>query len=402
MSSEAEAEHPAVQDLVKLLSIRTISATGPEGSYAEAAAFLKGLCEESGLATQIVELVAGYPMVWAKWEGSDPRAKSILLNSHYDVVPAVDEMWGSDPFKGTVRPDASGRACIYGRGAQDMKCVCIWYVHAIRELKAAGYVPPRTVWLSFVPDEEVGGVRGLKALVDSDVFRAANVGMALDEGLANPSDKFTLFYSERVIWWLRIRATGATGHASRFVQGAATHKLMAAVQRFLAFREEQEAKLNSHRCNCRLGDVTTLNLTMLRAGVSNDGGETFALNVLPTEAEAGFDIRIPPTVPLAEFEERVKEWTKEEGLAYEFIFRTPAHAVCSTDPDACPWWKGILDGVKAAGIEYDTAIFPAGAWWSARDAVLAPSDSCTPTPTSQHPMPATYASPAYRRTASPP
>jgi hypothetical protein len=48
------------------------------------------------------------------------------------------------------------------------------------------------------------------------------------------------------------------------------------------------------KCGMTLGDVTTLNLTMLKAGVTTDG-QTFQMNVIPTEAEAGFDIRIPPS-----------------------------------------------------------------------------------------------------------
>lgn len=39
-----------------------------------------------------------------------------------------------------------------------------------------------------------------------------------------------------------------------------------------------------------LGDVTSLNLTMLEGGVS--------FNVVPSEMAAGFDVRIPPTVDL--------------------------------------------------------------------------------------------------------
>lgn len=31
-----------------------------------------------------------------------------------------------------------------------------------------------------------------------------------------------------------------------------------------------------------------------QAGVTSDGGKTYALNVIPIEAKAGFDIRISP------------------------------------------------------------------------------------------------------------
>lgn len=41
---------------------------------------------------------------------------SLLLNSHYDVVPVLLEHWDVDPFE-AVRKDGK----IYGRGTQDMK-----------------------------------------------------------------------------------------------------------------------------------------------------------------------------------------------------------------------------------------------------------------------------------------
>lgn len=53
-----------------------------------------------------------------------------------------------------------------------------------------------------------------------------------------------------------------------------------------------------------LGDVTTVNLTMLQSGVSSNGGKSFTLNVVPSEATAGFDIRISPDMDLDEFEVR--------------------------------------------------------------------------------------------------
>jgi aminoacylase len=56
------------------------------------------------------------------------------------------------------------------------------------------------------------------------------------------------------------------------------------------------------------GDVTTLNLTVLKAGMSTDGGKTFAFNVVPNEAEAGFDIRVPPSVPSADVTAMLDEW----------------------------------------------------------------------------------------------
>lgn len=48
-------------------------------------------------------------------------------------------------------------------------------------------------------------------------------------------------------------------------------------------------RLNTSEC-LTLGDVTTVNLTMLKGGV--------AYNVIPSEMDITFDLRIPPTVNL--------------------------------------------------------------------------------------------------------
>lgn len=63
-----------------------------------------------------------------------------------------------------------------------MKCVGMQYLEAIRRLKASGFKPTRTVYLSFVPDEEIGGHDGAEKFAESDIFKALNVGIVLDEG----------------------------------------------------------------------------------------------------------------------------------------------------------------------------------------------------------------------------
>lgn len=49
-------------------------------------------------------------------------------------------------------------------------------------------------------DEEVGSKNGMGAFVETDMFKRLNVGFCLDEGLANPTDAFTVFYGERSAW----------------------------------------------------------------------------------------------------------------------------------------------------------------------------------------------------------
>jgi len=51
-----------------------------------------------------------------------------------------------------------------------------------------------------ISDEEIGGKDGMAKFVNTSDFLELNVGFALDEGMADPSDQFPLFYGERSIW----------------------------------------------------------------------------------------------------------------------------------------------------------------------------------------------------------
>lgn len=348
-----------VQDAFReFLRIRSVSAEGSSGAYELASKWIVDYTRNTiGLASvQVMEYVKGKPVVTIEWPGSQPQLPRILLNSHYDVVPAMQEYWDTCPFA-AARDHTSGR--IYGRGTQDMKCVCVQYLTAIARLRRAGFKPIRTVYLSFVPDEEIGGFDGINRLLASDEWKSIQpVGLALDEGLANPKDAFTVFYGERLPWWLLVRAEGSTGHGSRFIKGTAVEKLMTICNKALAFRKEQEEALGhtggcSHASAKKLGDVTTLNLTMLKAGVpmpSEGGGqkgkhERYALNVIPTEARAGFDVRINPQTRKEDLQARLEEWCSEEGVSWEVAdWTTPldAHYLTSVDREKNPWWGVFL------------------------------------------------------------
>ena len=46
-------------------------------------------------------------------------------------------------------------------------------------------------------EEEMGGAEGMGMFVKTPTFKKMNVGFSLDEGYANPTEKFTVFYGER-------------------------------------------------------------------------------------------------------------------------------------------------------------------------------------------------------------
>ncbi|KAJ3602019.1 hypothetical protein NHX12_029779 [Muraenolepis orangiensis] len=297
-------EDPSVSLFREYLRLKTVH---PEPDYDAALRFLDRIAEELDLPVKKIEVFPRRVVTIMTWEGTNPALKSILLNSHTDVVPVFQEHWKYDAFAGVK--DAEGN--IYGRGTQDMKCVTIQYIQAVRRLKAEGSQPMRTVHLMFVPDEEVGGQKGMETFVTRPEFQKLNIGFALDEGLANPGEAFTVFYGERNPWWITIHCPGSPGHGSRFVENTAAEKLRNIINSFMDFREKEKLRLNTSRC-LTLGDVTTVNMTMVKGGV--------AYNVIPAEMDVSFDLRIPPTENLEEFEKQIKLWCEEagEGITYEF------------------------------------------------------------------------------------
>lgn len=109
--------------------------------------FLKKIIEDIGLEHKTLELAANRPLLIGTWKGTDSSLPSILLNSHTDVVPVFADKWKHDPF-GAFK-DEQGK--IHGRGTQDMKCVTIQYLEAIKNLKAQGIKLKRTIHLTFMP-----------------------------------------------------------------------------------------------------------------------------------------------------------------------------------------------------------------------------------------------------------
>lgn len=136
------------------------------------------------------------PIVVITWKGSEPDLPAIMLNCHMDVVPVDTKKWDHPPFAAYM--DEEGR--IFARGAQDMKCLGTQYLAAIRELKKKGVQLKRTLHLTFVPDEEIGGEFGVKAFVHTPEFKELNIGFAIDEGTPEEDEVYKVYYAEKTMW----------------------------------------------------------------------------------------------------------------------------------------------------------------------------------------------------------
>ncbi|CAN0915297.1 ACY1, partial [Linum grandiflorum] len=204
------------------------------------------------------------PVLIVTWAGSDPSLPSILLNSHLDSVPAEPSKWTHPPFS-AVR-DQDGR--IFARGAQDYKCIAIQYLEAIRNLIRDGFLPVRTVHISYVPDEEIGGQDGAEKFVASKVFDELRVGFMLDEGQASVNDEFRVFYADRCPWKVIIKASGQPGHGSRLYDNGAMENLMKSVEVISRFRESQFDVVKAGKA--ANSAVISVNPVYLKAGICNE------------------------------------------------------------------------------------------------------------------------------------
>ncbi|XP_009620561.1 uncharacterized protein LOC107828516 [Nicotiana tabacum] len=356
-ATAAEEASTIISRFQQYLQINTAQ---PQPNYYEAAEFITSQAKSLNLESQTLELVKGKPLILLKWAGKDPSLPSVLLNSHTDVVPSEHHKWAHPPFSAHLDP-ASGN--IYARGSQDMKCVGLQYLEAIRKLKASGFQPTRTVYLSFVPDEEIGGDDGAGKFVDSDVFVKMNVGIVLDEGLPSPTENYRAFYGERSPWWLVVKAVGAPGHGAKLYDNTATENLLKSIETIRRFRAAQfdlvKAGLKAE------GEVISVNMVFLKAGTPSPSG--FVMNLQPSEAQAGFDIRVPPTADQASLEKRIaEEWAPaSRNMTFEFKQKVSVNdkfgrpAITAVDSSNV-WWALLEESiVKANAGVGKPEIFPA-------------------------------------------
>lgn len=188
--------------------------------------------------------------------------------------------------------------------------------------------------------------------VESNEFRELNVGFVMDEGQASTNDDFRVFYADRSPWHLIIRAKGAPGHGSRMFDNGAMENLMKSVEMITKFRESQFDVVKAGRA--AISEVISVNPVYLKAGIPSPTG--FVMNMQPSEAEAGFDVRLPPTADPDLVKRRIaEEWAPAiRNMTYEIIEKGPirdykGRPLMTQTDDSNPWWSVFKQAVTSAG-----------------------------------------------------
>ncbi|KPI95869.1 Aminoacylase-1 [Papilio xuthus] len=338
------ATNPAVNTLRDYLRIRSVH---PNVNYDECLTFLRGVAAAIGLPVQVFEVVPKKPVLVMTWEGLQPDLPSILLNSHMDVVPVFEKSWKHPPFAAEIVDGV-----IYGRGVQDMKSVAVQYLEAVRRLKNKGIRLKRTVHLSFVPEEEVGGAEGMAEFVKTEHYKNLNVGFALDEGIACATEEYQVFNGERTIWHVSVVCPGKSGHGSLLLPDTCGEKIRYIIDKFMDLRQVSKTRLESDP-SLTIGDVTSINLTMISGGIQD--------NIIPEKMTAHFDIRLATSEDLEAFENTIKQWCVEAGagVSYNFTQKDPYVPPTAVD-NSNPYWVAFKAAADKLGIKIVVRTFPGG------------------------------------------
>ncbi|AWT59632.1 MAG: Succinyl-diaminopimelate desuccinylase [Candidatus Moanabacter tarae] len=293
-----------VEHLKQLVSIPTVNPPGR--SYKECVTFLKTSLESIGFETQVFKVpddkirnilptkdkYSRYNL-FAKWNLG--KKKTIHFNAHYDVVP-VSGSWMYPPFSGHVE-----KGVLYGRGAADMKGSISALIYALGAFNAEKLKPSFNIEVSFVCDEEIGGLFGTGFIKEMALTNADYVIVC--EGASGNR----IGVGHNGVLWLTIQLRGKTAHASRPQRGRnAFDQLTALGVQLHDYLRKISARGYTSPDGVKMNPTLSLGGTFGQA----EGGKT---NIVPGDAWFTLDRRLLPTEDIPQVEGEIRDYVTKVG-----------------------------------------------------------------------------------------
>ena len=167
-----------IKELFELLRIPSISAqTEHKPDMQRCAEWLAAALVKAGADCAEVMPTDGNPVVFAE-KIINPKAKTVLVYGHYDVMP-VDprEEWHTDPFEPVIN---DGR--IWGRGADDDKGQSFMHIKAFEAMCATDSLPCNVKFM-LEGEEEIGSRSLYKFCADNKKMLKADIILVSDTSM---------------------------------------------------------------------------------------------------------------------------------------------------------------------------------------------------------------------------
>jgi carboxypeptidase PM20D1 len=379
--SHPRAEAEALDLAKKAIALRSVQ--GPGNKTPEVAKLYRDALVAGGFAPAEVAItpVDDTAYLIARWPGSDPKLKPLVISGHMDVVEAKPADWTRNPFT----PIVEG-GYLFGRGATDMKLDGTIAIAALNELRRQGYKPRRDIVIEFSGDEETNmktsGIIAAKLANAELVLNLDGGGGVLNEKTGQP-EYFTWQGAEKTYADFKLSVTNPGGHSSEPRKDNAITQLAAALVRLGAYRftpernaltrayfteaakyEDLETGAAMRAFAANLADrnaiatlaadpamVGKIGTTCVATMVS--GGH--ALNALPQRAEANINCRIFPGHSPASIMAELKTVAAEPALKIQDVTQG------SVATDASPVRPDFVNAVTKAmaAIYPGVPVFPA-------------------------------------------
>jgi acetylornithine deacetylase/succinyl-diaminopimelate desuccinylase-like protein len=318
---KAEDEVAALcSDLIRIDTSNRGDHSGP--GERKAAEHVAALLAEVGLDAKIFESHPGRASVAARVEGTDPSRPALLIHGHLDVVPADPGDWQVHPFSGEIKDGE-----IWGRGAVDMKDMDAMILAVIRQRLREGRRPPRDVVLTFLADEEAGGVWGAGYLADNhrDLFEGVTEAIGEVGGFSatlGGQRLYLLQTAEKGMAWLRLTVRGPAGHGSMKASRNVVTELAETVARIgrhewpLRLTPAAQAFLEAAAEALGIGAGADAREVLAKLGpLARMIGATVSNTSNPTRLDAGYKVNVIPGVATAEVDCRFVPGYGDELLA---------------------------------------------------------------------------------------
>lgn len=223
----AQTPEAALDILARSIAFRTELGAGQVPAYA---AYLKDLLTGAGFADSdiVIDPLGETASLTARWPGTDPSLKPIVLLGHMDVVAAAPADWERDPYTAVIE-----NGFVFGRGSLDNKGDIAILTATLIKLKQSGWTPRRTLILALTGDEETDmatTARMAAQLTDVEMVLNSDAGLAALNDQGQPI-VYELQASEKTYADFSVKVTDPGGHSSRPGPVNAIYRLGAALAR---------------------------------------------------------------------------------------------------------------------------------------------------------------------------